>query len=155
MAQQEKIHHLTQSGYNKKLEELRQLKEEKLPAVLEKLKAAIEQWDLSENAEYEQAMEEKSMIESKISELEKFLSNVEIIEWTSSNIVGYGSKIVISRDWKKETYEIVWSGEVDIFSNKISLDSPLWSVIKGKKVWDKVIVDSPKGEYEVEILKIE
>jgi len=152
---QKKVHHLTQAGYEKLLEELRILKEEKLPAVLEKLKAAIEQWDLSENAEYEQAMEEKSMIESRIAELEEFLKNVEIIEGTDLDTVGYGNKVTISRDGKEEVYEIVGSGEVDIFANRISLDSPLGNAIRGKKVGQKAVVDSPKGEYEVEILKIE
>ena len=135
--------------------ELKSLKEEKLPAVLEKLKAAIEQWDLSENAEYEQAMEEKAMIEAKIAELEEFLKNVEIIKDADLDTVGYGNKVTVLRDWKEETYEIVGSGEVDIFSNRISLDSPLWIAIKWKKVWEKTIVDSPKWEYEVKILKIE
>ena len=149
-----KVHHLTQAGYEKLVEELRKLKEEKLPEILKKLKAAIEQWDLSENAEYEQAMEEKAMTEARISELEEFLKHVEIIEWADIDTVGYGNKVTILRDGKEEVYEIVGSGEVDIFDNKISLDSPLWSAIRGKKVGDKVIVDSPKGEYEVEILKI-
>ena len=152
---QKKVHHLTQAGYEKLLEELGRLKEEKLPAVLEKLKAAIEQWDLSENAEYEQAMEEKSMIESRIAELEEFLKNVEIIEGADLDTVGYGNKVTISRDGKEEVYEIVGSGEVDIFANRISLDSPLGNAIRGKKVGQKAVVDSPKGEYEVEILKIE
>ncbi len=148
------IHHLTKEGKAKLEEELRQLKEEKLPAVLKKLKAAIEQWDLSENAEYEQAMEEKAMIESRINELEEFLKNVKIIESANVDEVGYGNTVVVLRDWKEETYEIVGSGEVDIFSNKISLESPLGKAIEWKKVWDKVIVDSPKWEYEVEIIKI-
>jgi len=152
---QKKVHHLTQAGYDKMVNELKSLKEEKLPAVLEKLKAAIEQWDLSENAEYEQAMEEKAMIEAKIAELEEFLKNVEIIKDADLDTVGYGNKVTILRDWKEETYEIVGSGEVDIFLNKISLDSPLWIAIKWKKVWEKTIIDSPKWEYEVKILKIE
>ena len=152
---EKKVHHLTKAGYDKMVEELRALKEEKLPAVLEKLKAAIEQWDLSENAEYEQAMEEKAMIESRIAELEDFLKNVEIIEGGDVDAVWYGNKVTLLRDGKEEVYEIVGSGEVDIFENKISLDSPIGSAIRWKKVWEKAIVDSPKGEYEVEILKIE
>jgi len=152
---EKKVHHLTQAGYEKLVEELRLLKEEKLPRILEKLKAAIEQWDLSENAEYEQAMEDKSMAESRIAELEEFLKNVEIIEWGTNDIVGYGNKVTILRDGKEESYEMVGSGEVDIFSNKISLDSPVGLALKWKKVGDKVIVDSPKGEYEIEILRID
>jgi transcription elongation factor GreA len=100
-------------------------------------------------------MEEKSMIESRIAELEEFLKNVEIIEGADLDTVGYGNKVTISRDGKEEVYEIVGSGEVDIFANRISLDSPLGNAIRGKKVGQKAVVDSPKGEYEVEILKIE
>ena len=147
-------HHLTQSWYDKLVKELEKLKNEDLPAILAKLKAAIEQWDLSENAEYEQAMEDKSMTEKRIAELESFLEDIEIIEWTSTDSVGYGNKVMIERDWQKETFEIVGSWEVDISTNKISLNSPLWDAIKGKKVWDKAKVISPKGEYEVKILSI-
>ena len=149
-----KVHHLTKEGYKNKLAELERLKNEELPAVLKRLKAAIEQWDLSENAEYEQAMEDRSMVEKKIAELEEFLENVEIIEWATMDTVGYGNKVTIERDGKQETYEIVGSWEVDIFKNRISLDSPLWLAIKGKKVWDTVVVDSPKGEYEAKIISI-
>jgi len=147
-------HHLTQSWYDKLVKELDKLKNEELPAILVKLKAAIEQWDLSENAEYEQAMEDKGMVWKRIAELEIFLDDIEIIEWTSTDVVGYGNKVMIERDWQKETFEIVGSWEVDISTNKISLDSPLWNTIKWKKIWDKAKVISPKGEYEVKILSI-
>jgi len=149
-----KVYHVTKDWYKAKVAELERLKNIELPAVLKRLKAAIEQWDLSENAEYEQAMEDKAMLEKKIAELEEFLDNVQIIEGATMDTVGYGNKVTIERDWKEESYEIVGSWEVDIFENRISLDSPIWVAIKGKKVGDKVIVDSPKGEYEVKIISI-
>ncbi len=148
------VHHLTKEWYKAKLAELERLKNEELPAVLKRLKAAIEQWDLSENAEYEQAMEDRSMVEKKIAELEDFLENVKIIEWATMDTVWYGNKVTLERDDKKEVYEIVGSWEVDFFGKKISLDSPVWVAIKWKKVWDKVIVDSPRWEYEVKIVAI-
>ena len=149
-----KVHHLTKEGYKAKLAELEKLRNEDLPAVLKRLKSAIEQWDLSENAEYEQAMEDKAIIEKKIADLEEFLENVEIIEWATMDTVGYGNKVTIERDGNQEVYEIVGSWEVDVFQNRISLDSPLGSAIKGKKVWETALVDSPKGEYEVKIVSI-
>ena len=148
-------HHLTKQWYNKLVEDLKKLKEVELPEVLVRLKSAIEQWDLSENAEYEQAMEDKSMIEKKISKIEELLKNVKIIENTSMDMVWYWNKITIERDGKKEMYEIVWTGEVDIFSNKISLHSPLWKAIKWKKKGSNVIIDSPKWEYTIKILDIQ
>lgn len=147
-------HHLTKSWYDKLLKDLDNLKNKELPEILERLKTAIEQWDLSENAEYEQAMEDRSMVEKKISELQSFLEDVEIIEWASIETVWYGNKVEIERDWKIEQFEIVGSWEVDVFSNKISLHSPLWIALRDKKVWDKVKVKSPKGVYEVKILSI-
>jgi len=149
-----KVHHLTEEGYKKKLAELEHLKNVELPAVLTRLKAAIEQWDLSENAEYEQAMEDRAMLQKKIAELEEFLENVEIIKEATMDTVGYWNKVTIKRWDKEEVYEIVGSWEVNIFENRISLDSPVGRAIKWKKIWDKVIVDAPKGEYEVEILAI-
>lgn len=147
-------HHLTQAWYDNMLAELEKLKNEELPSILEKLKNAIEQWDLSENAEYEQAMEDKSMTEKRIAELKAFLNDVEIIEWASLDTVWYGNKVEIQRDWDNEEYEIVWSWEVDVFKNKISLHSPLWMAIKDKKVWEVVNVESPKWDYEVKIISI-
>ncbi len=148
------LHHLTKEWYEKLLKELQNLKEKELPEVLSRLKSAIEQWDLSENAEYEQAMEDKNMLEKKISEIEDLLKNVKIIENATMDTVGYGNKVTIERDGKKETYEIVWTWEVDIFNNKISLHSPLWNAIKWKKKWATVTVDSPKWEYQVKIIDI-
>ena len=151
-----KVHHITKEGYAAKKAELEKLKNEELPAVLKRLKAAIEQWDLSENAEYEQAMEDRAMIQKKIAELEEFLDNVEIIEEATMDTVGYGNKVTIQRGDKEEIFEIVWSGEVDIFAEipRISLDSPLGLAIKWKKLGEEAIVDSPKWEYKVKILAI-
>ena len=148
------LHHLTKEWYDKLVKNLQDLKEVELPEILARLKSAIEQWDLSENAEYEQAMEDKNMIEKKIAEIEELLKNVQIIENATMDTVWYGNKVTIERDWKKETYEIVWTGEVDIFNNKISLHSPLWTAIKDKKRGDVVTIDSPKWEYQVKIIDI-
>lgn len=147
-------HHLTKIWYDKLVLELKQLENKELPYILEKLKIAIEQWDLSENAEYEQAMEDKWMTEKRIAELKEFLDNVEIIEWVSSDVVWYWNTVKIERDWNEETFEIVWSWEVDIFKNRISLHSPLWESIRDKKAWDKIIVKSPRWNYEIKLLSI-
>jgi len=148
------LHHLTKEWYDKLVKDLQNLKEVELPEILTRLKSAIEQWDLSENAEYEQAMEDKNMAEKKISEIDELLKNVKIIENATMDTIWYGNKVIIERDWNKETYEIVWTWEVDIFSNKISLHSPLWKAIREKKKWTTITVDSPKWEYQVKIIDI-
>ena len=110
------------------------LKDTKLPAVLERLKEAISQGDISENAEYDTAMSEKELIEARISEIENSLDNVEIIERSQGGDIKYGS-VVTFKDEKSKEYKftIVGSGEVDILNGTISFQSPLGIAIRGKK----------------------
>lgn len=72
-----------------------ELKNNKLPAVLERLKEAIAQGDISENAEYDTAMGEKELIEARIAEIEQILQDVEIIEHADTSEIRYGSTVVI------------------------------------------------------------
>ncbi len=156
MANKKKV--LTKSGYEKLKEELRILKEEKLPAVLARLKEAIAQWDISENAAYEEAQAEKDKLEIQISELEEMLKDVEIIEDSagSKDEVGYGSvvKILDIEKDKEYTVTLVGGWEVDVLNGKISVDSPLGSAISGKKVGEEALVRAPQRRYTVKILEI-
>mgnify|MGYP002526935592 CR=1 FL=1 len=103
-----KKNYITREWYNKLVAELKELREVKLPDILEKLAEAKAQWDLSENFEYKSAMEDKDFVNSKIAELEKLLANAEIIEeetattwkWT----VWYGSKVLLEIEWDKDKY---------------------------------------------------
>lgn len=148
---------LTKEWYEKLLEELKDLKEEKLPSILSKLKEAAWHWDISENAEYETAMAEKDLIESRISQLEELLDNVEIIksDKKSASEVRYSSKVVLEDEkWKQYEYVVVGSWEVNVLEWTISFESPVWVAIKGKKEWDTVSVRSPRGRMKMKILKI-
>ena len=71
---------LTREGYEKLIAELQELKQEKLPQVLERLSEAKAMWDLSENFEYKSAMEDKDFINSRIVEIQNLLNDVEIID---------------------------------------------------------------------------
>lgn len=149
---------LTKEWYDKLLEELNLLKKDKLPTVLERLKEAISQWDISENAEYDTAMSEKELIEARIAEIETILTNVEIIEMEQTKDGGevrYWSKVTVMDDKKREyTRTIVGSGEVDIFNNTISFQSPLGHALRGKRVGDTVQVRAPQKKYSVTITSI-
>ena len=71
---------LTREGYDKLIAELQELKQEKLPAVLERLAEAKAMGDLSENFEYKSAMEDKDFINSRIAEITNLIADVEIVE---------------------------------------------------------------------------
>ena len=151
-----KSHFLTQEWYDKLITELAHLKEVKLPATLERLKEAIAQWDISENAEYDTAMSEKDLIQSRIGEIEEIILNVEIIEHTGWWDIRYWSKVTFVDDKdRKYTVKIVWSGELDIINNEISLESPLWIALRWKAKWDKVAIKAPSRKYMVEILNVD
>lgn len=112
------------------------LKDEKLPQILERLKEAISQGDISENAEYDTAMSDKDLLEARIAEIEVTLENVEIIAGGArgGNEVRYGSLVTIRDDKDKEAHlTIVGGGEVDILKGTISFESPLGMALRGKK----------------------
>ena len=157
MNNNEQGNYLTKEWYENMKQELHRLKNEELPAALQRLKEAIGQGDISENSEYDTAISEKELIESRINEIEDFLTNVQIIEEDKSgggNDIRYGSKVTIERDWQKNTFTIVGSGEVDILNDTMSFESPFWIAIKWKKKWDIVKVKADSGRYEVKIIDV-
>lgn len=148
--------YLTKEWYEKILEELRLLKEEKLPQILERLKEAISQGDISENAEYDTAMSDKDLIEARIKQIEATLENVEIIEGgVKGGEVRYGSVVTIKDEKDRNTeLTIVGSGEVDVLQWTISFESPLGAALRGKRKGDTVQVRAPQRKYSVTIVDI-
>ena len=147
---------LTQEGLDEIKKELEELKMVKRPEVIEALKEARAQGDLSENAEYDAARSEQAIVESRIKELEAMVENVKVIEKTNTDVVSIGSNVIIEYidDNEKEEYSIVGSKEADPFSNKISNESPIAQAILGQKKGTTVSVDSPNGKYDVKIVAI-
>lgn len=147
--------HLTQEWLIKLQQEHTELKNNKLPAVLERLKEAIAQGDISENAEYDTAMGEKELIEARIAEIEQILQDVEIIEHADTSEIRYGSTVVIEDEkGAVSTWRIVWSGEIDILSGTVSFESPLWHALRGKKAGDVIQVRAPQKKYSAKILEV-
>lgn len=153
---------ISQEWYEKIISEITLLKEEQIPETLEVLKDARSQWDLSENSDYHAAKEKLALLQRRISELEDMIEKVEIIKedstkkWIKNDIVKYGTTVVVEIEWDKEfTIEIVGSGEVSLDGNVcISLDSPLWLAIDGKKKWDTGEMRLASGNKKVTILSI-
>ena len=123
-------------------------------------KRAIEearaQGDLSENAEYSAAKEMQGRLEDRIKEIEYTLEHATIIEGSNDGKVCVGSVITVKYDDddEEEEYTIVGTNEADPFSNKISNESPIAKAVMGKKVNDKVTVESPNGSFDIEIVKV-
>lgn len=148
---------LTQEGLNELKEELRELTEEKLPAVVDRVAKAREYGDLSENSEYHSAKEDQTLIETRIDEIQAVIANAQVVKNTTShNKIGMGSTVVYSVNGKakKQTITIVGEYEADPTEGKISQASPLGQALMGKKKGEKATVTAPAGEIEYEILEI-
>ena len=135
--------------------ELKYLIEVVRPEIIQEIKDARAQGDLSENAEYDAARERQGQVEDKIRELEAMLENVQELKNQQKDIINIGTtvKIKFLTTGTEEVFSIVSSFESDPFENKISTQSPLATAIIGKSKGDIVLVDAPQ-KYEVEILEI-
>ena len=132
------------------------LREEDRPRIIQAIKEARAQGDLSENADYDAARNEQAQVEARIKELEYMIEHAVIIEEAPKDVVGLGSTVEIEYvdDDDTDEYKIVGSLEADPFENKISDESPIGKALSGKKVGDVVKVPSPNGDYDVKIVKI-
>jgi len=150
-----KIIELTKEGYDNIVSELDKLRTEDRPRIIQAIKDARAQGDLSENADYDAARAEQAKVEGRIKELEYIVDNHKIIK-KKNNEVSLGSTVVIEYidDNEEETYNIVGSTEVDVNNNKISNESPIGKAIYGAKVGETVDVESPNGVYQVKIVSI-
>lgn len=159
-----KKNYITREWYDKLVAELKELREVKLPDILEKLAEAKAQWDLSENFEYKSAMEDKDFVNSKIAELEKLLANAEIIEEEKTSWKGtvwYWSKVLLEIQGDKDLYTCTivgtWEVKINDWSKDdllISLDSPVWSAIKWHKAWDEVKMRLWNDRKNIKIIEV-
>ena len=147
---------LTSEGFLELETELNKLKTEDRPRIIEAIKEARAQGDLSENADYDAARDEQAKIEARIQELEYMLEHAKIIEKISGDTVNVGTTVTVQyiEDEDEEEYSIVGALEADPFENKISNESPIGKAIMNKKVGDIISVDSPNGSYDIKIVKI-
>lgn len=148
--------YLTSEGFLKLEEELENLKKVERPEVITAIKEARALGDLSENAEYSAARERQGKLEARIKEIEYTLEHATIIENNNDGSVKVGSVVTIKYDDDddEEEYTIVGTNEADPFSNKISNESPIAVAVMGKKVGDKVSVESPNGSFDIEIINV-
>lgn len=148
--------YLTQDGFDRLQKELEYLRTEKRAEVADRLRDAMEDGELIENAELEAAKNEQSFVEGRIKELELLLANAKLIdENAKSDSVQVGAKVKVQEEGNDpEEYVIVGHAEADPRLGRISNESPLGKALLNHKPGDKVKVEAPGGAFEIEILKI-
>lgn len=146
----------TQEEYKKLEEQLAYLKGPRKMEVAEKIKAAREYGDLSENSEYDEAKNEQALLDSKIEEVEALVRNAKIIDNISTKSISVGVSVrLFDYEFDEEvTYHIVASTEIDPLQYKISLDSPIGKALFGRKKGEEVEVELPDGTAKYKVLEI-
>lgn len=150
--------YLTAEGAQKLHDELTHLAGSARDALAKRLRAAIQEGDLSENADYIKAKEDQAFLEGRIQELEYTLQNAIIIEKKKGKhyIVDIGSHVTVQEgSYPEETFQIVGAKETDPKNGKISNESPIGKALIGKHEGDKVTITTPAGKITMVIIKIE
>ena len=140
-------------------EELKKLKSEDRPRIIDAIATAREFGDLKENAEYHAAKEQQSLTEARIRDIESKLSTSQVIDIKNiepSDKVIFGTTVTVSNteQQKSVTYKIVGEDEADASKGKISFASPLAKQLIGKFEGDLLKVETPGGSVEYEIEKV-
>jgi transcription elongation factor GreA len=150
---------MTAVGAERLRVELKRLKGEERPRIIQAIAEARAHGDLSENAEYHAARDEQSFMEGRIKDIEAHLSNSEIIDVTSmpaSDRVVFGATVDLEDedDGNRVTYQIVGDAEADIKRGLISVLSPIARALVGKSKGDIVEVVAPAGARSFDIVAV-
>ncbi len=149
-----KVYQITAEGKAELEKELAELIERR-GDIAEKIAAARDYGDLSENAEYDAAREEQGIVETRVIEIEVILQNFELIKPSKANgIIRVGSTVEL-HNGKKVTYQIVGPVEADPLEGKISNESPIGAALMGKKAGEDVEIETPKGKttYRIDVVR--
>lgn len=147
--------YLTPKGLSEAKAELEYLKKTKRSQIAERIHQAREYGDLTENSEYDSAMEDQALMESRIIELEKILKDAKVISNNLENdFVVIGSTVKIEMDREVDEFTIVGRVEADPAKKRISNESPLGSALLGAKKGEEVEVATPIVRYKCKVLDI-
>lgn len=149
-----KVYQITEKGRADLETELADLKSRR-GEIADKIAAARDFGDLSENAEYDAAREEQGIVETRIAEIEDILQNAELIQAGDSSHVVLGNTVTLRSAERTVSYTVVGPVEANPLEGKISNESPIGQVLMGKAVGDEVVISTPKGDVSYTIENIE
>ena len=151
---------ITISGLKKLKIELENLKNVQRPKIVEAIAEARSHGDLKENAEYHAAKEQQALIESRVVAINDLIARANVIDVTKIDNEGkviFGSTVKVQdlENSKEISYKLVGQDEADISKNLIFFKSPIGKALIGKNKNDLVSVNTPSGERNFEIKKVE
>jgi len=151
---------VTNEGLAEFKREYEELINVKIPENLEKIKAAREMGDLSENADYSAARDEQAKLEQRRKELEEIIDNAKVLNVNDSDRASMGKNVTFYNNLAKKEQTVLLvptSAEVDVLSDnnrfKISIQTPIGKALNGHKVGEEVKVETDHP-FTIKILKI-
>ena len=150
---------ITTQGLKKLQEELEDLKKNKRPKVVAAIAEARAHGDLKENAEYHAAKEQQGHIEGRVIEINDIIARANVIDVSKIQNTGkviFGSTVTVKDidNENKKSFKIVGKDEADISKNLIYFKSPIGKSLIGKSIGDLIVVNTPSGEKNFEILEV-
>ncbi len=153
-----KISYYTKEGLDKLTKELSELKTKGRSSIAHQIAEARDKGDLSENAEYDAAKDAQGHLEAKIAQLENLLSGARLLDENNIDVskVSILSKVTIKnkKNGASVTYMLVSEEEADLKAGKISTVSPIGKGLLGKKKGEIVVIKTPAGDMEFEVINI-
>jgi transcription elongation factor GreA len=149
---------MSREGYEKKKADLDRMQNVEMIAVAQRIAAARDLGDLSENAEYHAAREDQGMLQARIDALKDQLSRAYLVDRSTlpTGVVVFGARVRV-KDLdldEEETFELVGPGEEDYDQNKILTTSPIAQGLLGKVEGDVVEIQVPRGKLRFQIVSI-
>jgi transcription elongation factor GreA len=146
---------LTPEGADRLRAELDELRGPRRTDLAKRLRHAVQQGDLSENADYISAKEEQAFLEGRIQELETILREATVVEGGSTDTVTVGNTVVVAEDGRSpQTFQVVGIKEASPREGRISNESPIGKALIGKRVGDVALAETPGGRVELKIIEI-
>jgi transcription elongation factor GreA len=150
---------VTPEGLEKLQLELDHLTDVRRKEIANRIRQAREFGDISENSEYDDAKAEQGLLERRISEIQRRVRNAKVVDPsqvdTSSVDVGTRVTLRVVEGGQERTFQIVGANESDPGSGKLSHASPVGRAVLKRKVGEKVMVATPRGSTEYEIINVE
>ncbi len=148
---------LTPEGKEQLEAELHFLETEKRAEIGERIRIAREFGDISENSEYDDAKNEQGMMEARIAEISRILSEATVVTTPKrSGRVNFCSTVTVDMGGRERVFTIVGGAESNAAQGKISNESPVGSALLGRKKGDEIETSGPTGKViTMTILKIE
>ena len=139
-------------------EEIRALEHELAHELPKEIKKAAALGDLSENAEYHMAKQRQELVNARLGQLKKRMSELALVNLTNipKDRIAFGSRVRVFDSIKEIEieYKLVTSEEADVNKGLISTTSPIGKALMGKKVGDTATVVTPNGRREMEVLTL-